>query len=257
MVRQPLRRRRSWSAEDSRKRESASRAVSSRIPSSGRYVGIRLAKSSVVLFCNDAGIGGVAMVYWLFSDQNLPQKTSKTVGWVLCKLSPKSCNCMLYLYQPYKFTTIQVWIGIQIRKQNRSLGIELWVAGINSKSRDCPKNPSWPTRRHAGLRSSRHPLRVNRRCIWGSHPREDVWKWSARSMLHKERRYITIPEENEPFRKAKFFRFCWGATPHTILIFCFWWFSMVWGVALQRILKILAFRKGSLYSGIVVVSLLS
>ena len=58
------------------------------------------------------------------------------------------------------FTTIQVWIGIQNRKQNRSLGIEFWVAGINSKSRDCPENPSWPTRRHAGLRSSRHPLRI-------------------------------------------------------------------------------------------------
>ena len=30
------------------------------------------------------------------------------------------------------FTTIQVSIGILNRKQNRSLGIEFWVAGINS-----------------------------------------------------------------------------------------------------------------------------
>ena len=55
--------------------------------------------------------------------------------------------------------------------------------------------------------------------------------------------------------KIRNFRICWGATPHTILIFCFLLFSMVWGVAHPRILKILAFRKCSSYFGNVILKL--
>ena len=90
----------------------------------------------------------------------------------MCKLSSKLCRSMLYLYSATNLNgAYQFYRSLRRSlhnhtsldrnpnpKQNRSLGIEFWVAGINSKSRDCPENPSWPTRRHAGLRSSRHPL---------------------------------------------------------------------------------------------------
>ena len=100
--------------------------------------------------------------------RNASGSLSMVARTVLCKLSSKLCRSMLYLYSAINLSgAYQFYRSLRRSldnhtsldrnpnpKQNRSLGIEFWVAGINSKSRDCPENPSWPTRQHAGLRSS-------------------------------------------------------------------------------------------------------